>query len=92
MDNNEREVINSFIEVMTQTNNRIKCFTQYVLILLVAIVISMSLLVGYVTHQNRKMVEECVRLYFVTDYYIPNAEVTQTQTIGDINGEETTKD
>ena len=91
MDNNEREIMNSFIEVMQQTNDRIKCFTQYILILLVAIIVSMSLLVGYVTYQNRKMVEECARLYFTTDYYIPSADVTQT--IGDItNGEKTTKD
>ena len=84
MDNNEREVMNSLIKIMEQTNDRIKCFTQYVLILLVAIVISMSLLVGYVTYQNRKMVEECVRLYFETDYLYPETDVNQTQTIGDI--------
>ena len=85
MDNNEREVINSLIKIMEQTNDRIKCFTQYVLILLVAIVVSMSLLVGYVTYQNRKMVEECARLYFETDYLYPETDVNQTQTIGDIN-------
>ena len=82
MDNNEREVMNSLIKIREKTNDRIKCFTQYVLVLLVAIVLSMSLLVGYVTHQNRKMVEECVRLYFVTDY--DYGTISQTQTIGDV--------
>lgn len=84
MDNDERKLLDVLLAIQKDSNERITRFIQYMLISMIAIVLSLSLSICYVTYISNRTMTECTKLYFVTDYGYPDNEVTQTQTIGDI--------
>ena len=80
----EKNVLEILIKLSEQTNCRIEKFTRYLLVLLVLVVLCFSFTISWVTKTNAETIQECTRLYFETDYLLPETDVTQTQTIGDI--------
>jgi hypothetical protein len=80
----EKNVLEILIKLSEQTNCRIEKFTRYLLVLLVLVVLCFSFTICWVVKSNNDTIQECTRLYFETDYLLPETDVTQTQTIGDI--------
>ena len=94
MEPDEREVLKQLIRMFEITNKRMEQFTKYVICLLIAFLLTFSMLLALNCQANNKTIREMSRIYgetdaektrlsFETDYLYP--ETIQTQTIGDIN-------